>query len=180
MFAVSLHENPRAARRTREISPIDKQQRLSMSRRICRYADSSPLAVAPQDRHRPPVTVRVATPFAAGHILADTALKFKELLEAETHGRLAVEVATSVLNEQTINPAMAPCDPAERVADIVLTGGQPIQDYAPAYDGGDTGRGRDRGGGTARDRQALRHHLERNDVGRGARPLSTAEQAMIN
>ena len=28
-----------------------------------------------------PITVRVITPFAAGHILADTALKFKEELE---------------------------------------------------------------------------------------------------
>lgn len=109
---------------------------MSVNRRtLIKVAGAAPLAVAlPTPRRpRPPVTVRVATPFAAGHILADTALKFKELLEAGTRGRLAVEVATSVLNEQTINPAMAPCDPAERVADIVLTGGQPIQDYAPAY-----------------------------------------------
>jgi TRAP-type transport system periplasmic protein len=109
---------------------------MSANRRtLIKVAGAAPLALAvPQPGHpRPPVTVRVATPFAAGHILADTALKFKELLEADTRGRLAVEVATSVLNEQTINPAMAPCDPAERVADIVLTGGQPIQDYAPAY-----------------------------------------------
>jgi TRAP-type C4-dicarboxylate transport system substrate-binding protein len=82
--------------------------------------------------HRP-VPVRVATPFAAGHILADTALKFEEILERDCPGRYAVEVATSVLNEQTINPAMTACDPADRVADIMLTGGQPIQDWAPAY-----------------------------------------------
>jgi TRAP-type C4-dicarboxylate transport system substrate-binding protein len=109
---------------------------MSVNRRtLIKAAGAAPLAIAaaPHDRSRPPVTVRVATPFAAGHILADTALRFKELLEADTRGRLSVEVATSVLNEQTINPAMAPCDPAERVADIVLTGGQPIQDYAPAY-----------------------------------------------
>lgn len=96
-------------------------------------AGVAPLAAVAAPTDRKPVTVRVATPFAAGHILADTALRFKELLEADTRGRLVVEVATSVLNEQTINPAMAPCDPAERVADIMLTGGQPIQDYAPAY-----------------------------------------------
>lgn len=109
---------------------------MSVNRRtLIKAAGAAPLALAipTHGRPRPPVTVRVATPFAAGHILADTALKFKELLEADTRGRLVVEVATSVLNEQTINPAMAPCDPAERVADIVLTGGQPIQDYAPAY-----------------------------------------------
>lgn len=101
-------------------------------RTLIKAAGAVPLALT-TPTPKPPVTVRVATPFAAGHILADTALKFKEILEADTRGRLTVEVATSVLNEQTINPAMVPCDPAERIADIILTGGQPIQDYAPAY-----------------------------------------------
>jgi len=81
----------------------------------------------------PAYTIRVATPFAAGHILADTANKFKEILEERTEGRITVQVSTSVLNEQTINPAMTSCTASERVADIMLTGGQPIQDYAPAY-----------------------------------------------
>ncbi|WP_437728447.1 TRAP transporter substrate-binding protein [Sorangium sp. So ce861] len=75
----------------------------------------------------------MATPFAAGHILADTANRFKELLEAKTNGRIAVQVSTSVLDEQTIDPAMTSCDAEERVADIMLTGGQPIQDWAPQY-----------------------------------------------
>jgi len=82
---------------------------------------------------KPPVTIRVATPFPAGHILADTAAKFKELLEAHTKGKITVDVAASVLNEQTIDPAMVACDPALRVADIMVTGGQPLQDWAPAY-----------------------------------------------
>jgi TRAP-type C4-dicarboxylate transport system substrate-binding protein len=82
---------------------------------------------------KPAYTIRVATPFATGHILADTANKFKELLEDKTNGRITVEVTTSVLNEQTINPAMTSCTASERVADIMLTGGQPIQDWAPAY-----------------------------------------------
>src|SRR5262245_15392996 len=81
----------------------------------------------------PPITLRVVTPFATGHILADTALEFERRLEAKTHGRIQVEVATSVLNEQTINGAMQDCDPALRVGDVMLTGGQPLQDYAPAY-----------------------------------------------
>jgi TRAP-type C4-dicarboxylate transport system substrate-binding protein len=82
---------------------------------------------------KPSYTVRVATPFATGHLLADTAYEFKELVECKLHGRVTVEVATSVLNEQTINPAVKSCDPSERVAEIILTGGQPIQDYAPEY-----------------------------------------------
>ena len=79
-----------------------------------------------------PITVRVITPFAAGHILADTALKFKE--ELEQHAKhITVSVATGVLNEQQINPASQSCNRAERAGEIILTGGQPIQDYAPQY-----------------------------------------------
>lgn len=82
---------------------------------------------------KPPVTIRVATPFAAGHILADTAFKFKELVEAKSKGKIVVNVATPVLNEQAINPQMTSCDPSLRVADVMLTGGQPIQDWAAQY-----------------------------------------------
>jgi TRAP-type C4-dicarboxylate transport system substrate-binding protein len=81
----------------------------------------------------PPIVLRVATPFAAGHILADTAAEFERVLEARTRGRIDVQVATGVLNEQTINPAMQACEASERVADVLITGGQPLQDYAPAY-----------------------------------------------
>ncbi len=107
---------------------------------LCLAVLVSPSAVAGGKGHhgghghgRPPVTLRVATPFAAGHILADTAARFEQLLEARTHGRIDVVVATAVLNEQTINPAMQACVSADRVADILITGGQPLQDYAPAY-----------------------------------------------
>ena len=78
-------------------------------------------------------TIRVVTPFAAGHILADTAFKFKQQVEFKTKGKIIVNVATSVLNEQTINPAMTACGAADRVGDIMITGGQPIQDWAPSY-----------------------------------------------
>ena len=87
----------------------------------------------PAQAKKPPLNIRVATPFAAGHILADTAAKFKELIEAKTHGKITVAISTSVLNEQTINPAMVSCDANARVADIMLTGGQPLQDWAPQY-----------------------------------------------
>ena len=80
-----------------------------------------------------PITIRVATPFAPGQILAVTADKFKEILEQKYPGQFQVTVAKSVLNEQAIDPAMQNCDPAQRVADIAVTGGQPIADWAPAY-----------------------------------------------
>ena len=81
----------------------------------------------------PDITIRVATPFATGHILADAAFKFKEQVEFKSNGKIQVNVATSVLNEQTINPAMTSCIASQRVADIMVTGGQPIQDWAPQY-----------------------------------------------
>ena len=87
----------------------------------------------PKPPPEPPLVLRVATPFAAGHILADTAAELERLLEARTRGRIDVQVATSVLNEQTINPAVQACEASERVADVIITGGQPLQDYAPAY-----------------------------------------------
>jgi TRAP-type C4-dicarboxylate transport system substrate-binding protein len=91
------------------------------------------LSVQDARASNPKLTVRVATPFAAGHILADAAFRFEQELEAASNGKIEVVVATSVLNEQTINPAMTSCDPNQRVADLMLTGGQPIQDWAPQY-----------------------------------------------
>jgi TRAP-type C4-dicarboxylate transport system substrate-binding protein len=100
----------------------------------CLSLFSSPVSAGRREhREPPPIVVRVATPFAAGHILADTAAEFERRLEARSRGRIDVQVATSVLNEQTINPAMQACEASERVADILITGGQPLQDYAPAY-----------------------------------------------
>ncbi|HEX6272371.1 MAG TPA: TRAP transporter substrate-binding protein [Polyangiaceae bacterium] len=88
---------------------------------------------APAANAAPDVTIRVVTPFATGHILADAAFKFKEQVEFKSKGKVAVTVATSVLNEQTINPQMTSCDASQRVGDVMLTGGQPIQDWAPQY-----------------------------------------------
>lgn len=92
----------------------------------------SAFGAAPAAAH-PTVTIRVATPFATGHILADTAFKFKEVMENLPVDKFVVNVATSVLNEQTINPQMTSCTATSRVADVMLTGGQPLQDWAPAY-----------------------------------------------
>jgi len=81
----------------------------------------------------PDVTIRVVTPFPVGHILADTAFRFKEQVEFKTKGKIAVNVATGVLTEQTIGAQMTSCNPNQRVGDILVTGGQPIQDWAPQY-----------------------------------------------
>jgi TRAP-type C4-dicarboxylate transport system substrate-binding protein len=81
----------------------------------------------------PPITIRLVTPFPVGHILADTAFKFKEQVEFKTKGKIVVNVSTSVLTEQTIGASMTSCDPSQRIGEILVTGGQPIQDWAPQY-----------------------------------------------
>lgn len=78
------------------------------------------------------ITIRVATPFAEGHILADAAYRFKYELEKRSR-KFNVIVQTSALDEQEINPASQSCNSEERFADVIFTGGQPIQDYAPEY-----------------------------------------------
>lgn len=75
-------------------------------------------------------TVRVVTPFAAGHILADVAYKYKHLLE---NRGFTVTVETAKLTEQTIGAQMTSCDASGRVGDVLLSGGQPLQDWAPTY-----------------------------------------------
>jgi TRAP-type transport system periplasmic protein len=80
-----------------------------------------------------PTTIRVVTPFPVGHVLADTAFKFKQQVEFKSKGKILVNVATSVMTEQTIGAAMTSCDASARVGDVLITGGQPIQDWAPQY-----------------------------------------------
>jgi tripartite ATP-independent transporter DctP family solute receptor len=48
-------------------------------------------------------TIRVGSPFKAGHILVEAAEKFKELIEKESGGRIAVEVQAGVASEEDIN-----------------------------------------------------------------------------
>jgi len=92
----------------------------------------STLAAIPAQAAPAPVTLRVVTPFASGHILADTADRFKEAL-GKSAPHIKVSVQTGVLNEQSIDPAFQKCSAEERVGEVMLTGGQPLQDYAPRY-----------------------------------------------
>ena len=52
-----------------------------------------------------PITIRVVTPFAAGHILADTAFRFKEQIEFKSKGKVLVTVTTSRHWDSTNRPS---------------------------------------------------------------------------
>ncbi len=81
---------------------------------------------------RPSIPLRVVTPFASGHLLAETGARFQEAL-AQKAPHIKVSVQAGVLDEQRIDPAFATCEANARVGEILLTGGQPIQDYAPDF-----------------------------------------------
>src|SRR4030042_4797466 len=48
-------------------------------------------------------TIRIGSPFKAGHILVDAAEKFKELVEKGSDGRIAVEMQIGVKSEEEID-----------------------------------------------------------------------------
>ena len=51
-------------------------------------------------------TIRIGSPFKAGHILVDAAEKFKELIEKGSGGRIAVEMQVGMKSEEEINDLM--------------------------------------------------------------------------
>jgi TRAP-type transport system periplasmic protein len=48
------------------------------------------------------VTIRIGSPFKAGHILVDAAEKFKELIGQQSGGRIAVEVQAGTASEEQV------------------------------------------------------------------------------
>ena len=49
------------------------------------------------------ITIRIGSPFKAGHILVDAADKFKELVESRSGGRIAVAVDAGVKSEEQVS-----------------------------------------------------------------------------
>jgi tripartite ATP-independent transporter DctP family solute receptor len=74
------------------------------------------------------VTIRVASPFKAGHILVDAADKFKQLIEGETNGRITVLLIAGAASEEDVNTQCS-----QGVVDIQLTGGRPVEVFAPQF-----------------------------------------------
>jgi TRAP-type C4-dicarboxylate transport system substrate-binding protein len=81
---------------------------------------------------RPPkpakYVLKLATAFAPGHILVDASQKFKELIEAETHGRIEIQITTQADTEDNVN-----LQTSQGIWDMQATGGPPLQTFAPEY-----------------------------------------------
>ncbi|MBN2547267.1 MAG: TRAP transporter substrate-binding protein [Spirochaetes bacterium] len=77
---------------------------------------------------KPPIVLKAALTFAEGHILHDYFLKFEEIAEAITRGKLQVEVMPSAGSEADVNIM---CSVNE--VQMQATGGQALQVFAPQY-----------------------------------------------
>jgi TRAP-type C4-dicarboxylate transport system substrate-binding protein len=73
-------------------------------------------------------TIRIGSPFKAGHILVDAAEKFKELIERGSGGRIAVEVQAGVKSEEEINDLCS-----KGAIEMQSNGNRPLEIYAPQY-----------------------------------------------
>lgn len=73
-------------------------------------------------------TLRLASPFKAGHTLVETGNKFKELVEQGSSGRIMVEVQAGVGSEEEINDWCS-----QGKVEMQATGGRPLEVSAPQY-----------------------------------------------
>lgn len=73
-------------------------------------------------------TIRLASPFKSGHILIDAGEKFKEIVEKESGGKIAVQVQAGVGSEEEINDWCS-----QGKVEMQATGGRPLEVSAPQY-----------------------------------------------
>jgi TRAP-type C4-dicarboxylate transport system substrate-binding protein len=85
-------------------------------------------ATGPSPTSGEKTVIRLASPFKPGHTLVDTGNAFKQILEKESGGRLAVEVQAGVGSEEEINVWCS-----QGKVEMQATGGQPLEISAPQY-----------------------------------------------
>jgi TRAP-type C4-dicarboxylate transport system substrate-binding protein len=77
---------------------------------------------------KPKVVLTIGSAFNEGHILTDTAEKFKELIEKRSKGKIQVIIEAGVDTEEGVNLRCASGD-----LDIQVTGGEPLEVFSPEY-----------------------------------------------
>lgn len=73
-------------------------------------------------------TIRVGSPFKAGHILVDAAEQFKKIVEKESGGRIAVEIQAGVASEEDINDWCS-----QGKIEMQSNGHRALEIFAPQY-----------------------------------------------
>ena len=84
--------------------------------------------MAPTVKPEKEPTIRVGSPFKAGHILVDSAEKFKELVTQRSGGRIAVQIEAGTKSEEEINKLNS-----TGALETQSNGTMFIQVYAPPY-----------------------------------------------
>jgi tripartite ATP-independent transporter DctP family solute receptor len=86
------------------------------------------LGCATRSTSGPPLTIRIGSPFKEGHILVDTAAKFKEMVEQETGGRIKVVLQVGTESEEAINDKNS-----SGQIEMQSNGHRALEIYAPQY-----------------------------------------------
>ncbi len=73
-------------------------------------------------------TIKAATPFPKGHIITDAMENFKSIIEAETKGRIRIELQIAQDTEEGVNDKCAKGE-----VDMQFTGGRALEVFAPQY-----------------------------------------------
>lgn len=87
-----------------------------------------PAALCFAEGNQGKVTIVASSPFKSPHILVDAAEKFASLVEVESGGRISVQVIAGAASEEDVNIQCS-----KGVVDIQLTGGRPVEVFAPQY-----------------------------------------------
>ena len=74
------------------------------------------------------ITIRLDSPFKAGHILCDAGEKFKELIAKSSKGEIEVQVRPGSGSEEEINDWCS-----QGKTEMQATGGRPLEVFAPQY-----------------------------------------------
>jgi tripartite ATP-independent transporter DctP family solute receptor len=82
------------------------------------------LSFAAEDK----TVLKAATPFKPGHILADAGEKFKSIVEAESKGRISVQLLIAQASEEDVNIQCS-----KGTVDIQFNGGRPLEVFSPQY-----------------------------------------------
>jgi TRAP-type transport system periplasmic protein len=81
-----------------------------------------------EDKNKAKIVLKVGTPFKQGHILTDTAEKFKELIEKDSNGKISVQIEAGIDTEENVNTRCSKGD-----LDIQINGGRPLEVFSPQY-----------------------------------------------
>jgi len=84
-----------------------------------------PLCLAQQQSK---INIIAASPFKSPHILVDAAETFASIVRTESGGRISVKVIAGESSEEDVNIQCA-----QGLVDIQLTGGRPVEVFAPQY-----------------------------------------------